>query len=533
MIAQKRLARMARHAPMLSGSTSWRMIPPMNQGDFPTFAPLYPSAAIRELETRARQSAEPGQPGLMEHAGLAAAELARRLAGDGKRILVLAGPGNNGGDALVVARHLKSWWYDVTVVFAGEAAKLPPDAASAWDAWCAAGGSAIADIPQTGRWDFVIDGLFGIGLARNLAGRYLEWVRHINRLKLPTLALDVPSGLDADTGQLFGAAVRATHTLTFIAGKPGLLTANGGDYCGQIHVADLGLDAAALLAPPGWLLDAGVAVALPRRPRNSHKGLSGSVAILGGADSMAGAAILAGRAALKCGAGLVYVAALGETLPYDPLQPELMICTPPQLCDTEKIGCLVVGPGLGQSAQAMEHLGWALGAKIPLVLDADALNLIAANIELQSRLQQRGDDTLLTPHPAEAGRLLGTDSHDVQHDRVGAALRLAERFRSLVVLKGAGSIIAFPDGRWFVNPTGNPGLSSAGMGDVLAGMIGAFIAQRCTGAKALLLAVYLHGAAADRLVSSGCGPIGLSASEIIETARNLLNEWIYPREEIA
>lgn len=507
------------------------MIKTMDKPRFPAFPPLYLSTDIRTIEALAVRAVPPGQPGLMERAGLAASELARHLIGDGKRILIVAGPGNNGGDAFVAARHLKSWWYDVTLVFAGETAKLPADAAAAWEAWCAAGGGALAEIPAAGRWDFVIDGLFGIGLARNLSGRFLELVRHINRLNLPTLALDVPSGLDADTGQLFGAAVRATHTLTFIANKPGLLTANGADYCGEIHVADLELDVESLLAPSGRLLDQSIAAVLPRRPRNSHKGLAGSVGILGGATSMSGAAILAGRAALKCGAGLVYVGALGGGLPYDPLQPELMICTPEQLRDKEKPGCLVAGPGLGQSAAALECLDWALDSQTPLILDADALNLLAGESQLQERLRQRTSPTLLTPHPAEAGRLLGTDSHDVQQDRVGAVLRLAGRLNSLVVLKGAGSIVATPDGHWFVNPTGNPGMSSAGMGDALCGMAAALIAQRVLAEQALLLGVYLHGAAADALVARGSGPLGLTASEVIDMARDTLNSWIYHQEK--
>lgn len=499
----------------------------MNKPDFLSFSPLYPSSAIRQIETLANQAMRPDDTPLMERAGLVAAELVRRLAGDGRRILVVAGPGNNGGDALVAARHLKSWWFDVTLVFAGDVERFPSDAAAAWAAWQTAGGTAVSSIPEGERWDWVIDGLFGIGMARNLGGVWLEQVRTLNRLGLPTLALDVPSGLDADAGQLFGAAVRATDTLTFIAAKPGLYTANGADYCGRIHFADLGLDAGALLPAAGHLLNEGVAAALPRRPRNSHKGLAGSVGILGGAPSMVGAALLAGRAALKCGAGLVYVATLDDGPSFDPLTPELMLCRPEQLHRRDKLGCLVVGPGLGLSAPALEQLGWAVAGAYPLLLDADALNLLAADPALRNALSRRNAATLLTPHPAEAGRLLDSDSHEVQQDRVGAALRLAERYAATVVLKGAGSIIATPDGRWFVNPTGNPGMSSGGMGDALAGIVAALVAQRVPPEKALLLGVYLHGAAADERVVHGCGPLGLSASEVIDAARGLLNRWVY------
>ncbi|MBZ0094283.1 MAG: NAD(P)H-hydrate epimerase, partial [Sulfuricella sp.] len=254
-------------------------------------SPIYFSHEIRQLEQIALNN---GVTGLMERAGLAAADLARGLLAGKTSVLVIAGPGNNGGDALVAARHLKSWWFKVSVVFAGEAARLPPDADYAMQAWREAGGELLDAIPADGKWDMVIDGLFGIGLARELSGRHLELVREINRINLPVLALDVPSGLDADAGQTFRAAVRASHTLTFIALKPGLLTAYGPDYCGEIHVDTLGIDPAALLQPTGWLLEKSeVAAALKPRPRNSHKGLLGSVGILGGASSMCGAALLA------------------------------------------------------------------------------------------------------------------------------------------------------------------------------------------------------------------------------------------------
>lgn len=489
-------------------------------------SPIFFSHELRQLEQIARNN---GITDLMERAGLAAAELARELLAGKTSVLVIAGPGNNGGDALVAARHLKAWWFKVTVVFTGEAAKLPTDADHAMQAWREAGGELLDAIPADGKWDLVIDGLFGIGLARELSGRYLELVREINRMNLPVLALDIPSGLDADAGQTFGAAVRASRTLTFIALKPGLLTASGPDYCGQIHVDTLGLDATALLQPTGWLLDEGeVAAALKPRPRNSHKGLHGSVGILGGAPSMCGAALLAGRAALKLGAGRVYTALLAEAAPaVDMGQPELMLCMPEKLFQLDHLNCLAVGPGLGLSPQAVQWLRQALETELPLVLDADALNLLSTHDDLRELAKNRQGGTILTPHSAEAARLLSSTTHDIQQERVQSAILIAQRFNSLVVLKGAGSICATPSGEWFVNPTGNPGMSSAGMGDVLSGMIAALIAQRLKPLDALLLAVYLHGAAADDLVEQGIGPIGLTASEVTEAARKLLNRWIY------
>ena len=489
--------------------------------------PIYFSHEIRQLEQIALNN---GVTDLMERAGLAAAELARDLLAGKTSVLVIAGPGNNGGDALVAARHLKGWWFKVSLVFAGETAQLPPDASNALQAWREAGGVLLDTIPSNGKWDLVIDGLFGIGLARELSGRYLELVREINRMNLPVLALDVPSGLDADAGQTFRAAVRASHTLTFIAMKPGLLTAYGPDYCGQIHVDTLGLDAPALLKPTGWLLDEGeVAAALKPRPRNSHKGMLGSVGILGGAPSMCGAALLAGRAALKLGSGRVYAALLADAAPLvDMGQPELMLCSPEKLFQLDHLNCLAVGPGLGLSPQAVQLLRQALETELPLVLDADALNLLSAHADLQEMTKIRKGSTILTPHSAEAARLLSSTTHDIQQERVHSATLIAQRLNCLVVLKGAGSICATPKGDWFINPTGNPGMSSAGMGDVLSGMIAALIAQRLTPQSALLLAVYLHGAAADDLVEQGVGPIGLTATEVADAARTLLNRWIYP-----
>ena len=490
--------------------------------------PIYFSHEIRQLEEKSRTA---GATGLMERAGLAAAKLARELLAGKTSVLVLAGPGNNGGDALVVARHLKSWWFRVAVVFTGNPGKLPQDAANALHAWRESGGEVLDAIPADGKWDLVIDGLFGIGVARELSGRYLELVRKINHINLPVLALDVPSGLDADAGQTFRVAVRASHTLTFIALKPGLLTAYGPDYCGQIHVDTLGLDAPALLKPTGWLLQKNeVAAALKPRPRNSHKGMLGSVGILGGASSMCGAALLASSAALKLGAGRVYTALLADAAPaVDMGQPELMLCSPEKLFQLDHLNCLAVGPGLGQSAQAVQLLRQALETELPLVLDADALNLIAIHADLQELTKSRKGSTILTPHSAEAARLLSSTTHDIQQERVHSATLIAQRLNSLVVLKGAGSICATPQGEWFVNPTGNPGMSSAGMGDVLSGMIAALIAQRLTPQSALLLAVYLHGAAADDLVQQGIGPIGLTATEVTNSARMLLNRWVYGR----
>lgn len=488
--------------------------------------PVYRNHDIRSVE-QATAALSPA-PKLMERAGLAAAELATQLLGNGSTVLVLAGPGNNGGDALVAARHLKQRWYQVTMVLAGDPARMPPDALAALQAWQDAGGTTLETIPSGARWDLIIDGLFGIGLERDLSGKYLALVKQVNQMATPILALDIPSGLDSETGQPFRAAIRADHTLTFIGLKPGLLTACGPDYCGQIHLDTLDLPPDLLLPGEGHLIgESEVASYLKPRPRNSHKGMLGNVGVLGGAESMTGAALLAGRAALLLGAGRIYLGLLAENAPgVDFQQPELMLRGPDALLEMD-LDCLVIGPGLGQSAHSLGYLRRALESEVKLVIDADALNLLSSHAELQELLKTRKAASILTPHPTEAGRLLGCSNHEIQQDRVGSAMVLASRLNSLLALKGAGTVCAWPDGRWHINPSGNPGLSSAGMGDILCGMIAALLGQRLTAEQATLLAVYLHGLAADELVKQGNGPIGLTASEVALMARTLLNRWVY------
>ncbi len=492
--------------------------------NLPHASPILLSADLRAVEQAALRGRNPAP--LMARAGLAAAELARQLAGDhGKPVLILVGPGNNGGDALVVARYLKQWWFKVTVVCIADPKKYSGDAAVALQAWYQAGGDIVAAIPPAADWALIIDGLFGIGLQRDLDEDYATLVEQVHALTAPVLALDVPSGLDADTGRVLGCAITADHTITFIALKPGLLTLDGPDHCGELHVADLGLADAVTAAPHGALITNGVlANLLPPRLRNSHKGTYGSAGLVGGAQGMVGAVLLAARAALHCGAGRVYAGCIATDAPLlDPLQPELMLRPADGVLRLDQLTALAIGPGLGDSPDAAEYLDWALETTVPLLLDADALNLIASTESLKNELKQRVTETLLTPHPAEAARLLACTTAEAQQDRVAAALRLAREFNAGVVLKGAGSVCAWPDGHWAINTSGNPGMASAGMGDVLTGIVVALLAQGVDERHALTAGVYLHGAAADLAVQAGSGPIGLSASEIIHTARRLLN----------
>lgn len=474
--------------------------------------PLLTTGEIRALEAQHGTASPP----LMERAGAAAARVARTMAEDGP-VLIIAGPGNNGGDGFVAARLLKEQGLEVTLVFAGDAASLPRDARGAYDTWRWMGGQIQSAIPDR-RYALAVDALFGIGLTRPLAGAQADLIGRVQSLACPILALDIPSGLCADTGRVLGRCLRADRTLSFIAGKPGLYTLDGPDHCGQVEIDDLGLS---LGTSGGALIDPSLfADCLHPRRRNSHKGSFGSVGIIGGAPGMAGAALLAGRAALRLGAGRVYVGML-ERLPADAGQPELMLRPPEEALI--QATALVVGPGLGASTAAVELLRRALNTALPLVLDADALNLLAAHPVLFQGLARREAAAILTPHPAEAARLLGIGIDAVQADRLAAARALARRSRALVLLKGCGSILATPDDNCLVNTTGNPGLASAGSGDVLAGMLGALLAQHWPALAAGCGAAYFHGLAADILAAEGAGPVGLTAGELIDAARRLLN----------
>jgi hydroxyethylthiazole kinase-like uncharacterized protein yjeF len=482
--------------------------------------PLFRTSEIRAIEQAH------GTAGLMEKAGLAVATLAKELLSDeAYSILIIAGPGNNGGDAFVAARYLKSWWLRVDVFFTGDPDRMPPDAAAAYRAWLDAGGELLSALPEK-TYDLVIDGLFGIGLAKVLHGHYAELVRQINAMDAPVLAIDVPSGLCANTGRVLGEAVIADHTLTFLGLKPGLFTLDGVDCAGTVHSSDLGVDTGAVAHPQGWLLNEIPILPSPRL-RNSHKGNNGSIGVLGGDTAMVGAALLAARAALLIGAGRVYAGLLTEETPaVDPVQPELMLRDGNSLLDLNHLTALIAGPGLGRSALAEGALHRALRYPAHLVLDADALVLLAANAELRQTLAAREHPTLLTPHPGEAAALLAGSVADVQADRIASALDLAVKYRATVLLKGAGTVIAMPDGQWFINASGNPGLAAAGMGDTLAGIIGGLAAQGMELDQAAMLGTYLHGAAADTLVAEGIGPLGLTASEVALAARKLINLWI-------
>ena len=498
---------------------------------------VYPTSEIRRIE--AFEQARLAAGVLMERAGAAVAQFATRIALERPgQILVLAGPGNNGGDALVAARLLRERGHEVRVVLLAAPESYRGDALAAWQQWTASGGEAqLAPEEIDLRCaTLVVDGLFGIGWktgsgtkgtnpGRGLPAPAALWIARINSARLPVLAIDIPSGLDADTGRVSGIAVRATHTITFLGGKPGLHTADGPDHCGRITVETLGVDLPRNAAAGDVNAPDLFANALPPRRRNSHKGQFGNLGVCGGAAGMVGAALLAARMGLHAGAGRVYVHLLDDSAhSFDAAQPELMLRSS---LEGLSMQALVAGPGLGSGAAAHGLLRQLSANHAALVLDADALNLITedpASCDAVIARSSKSAATVLTPHPLEAARLLGTDATTIQSDRIDAAKQLAQRYRCIIVLKGAGTIIADDKGRWAVNTTGNPALATAGTGDVLAGLIGALLAQGIVPWPAVLAGVWLHGAAADRLVADGTGPVGLTAAELIPVIRKVLNE---------
>ena len=486
---------------------------------------LYSVAQVRDIERAALAAVPAGT--LMQRAGAAVAGQALSMlpAGDAP-VLVLAGPGNNGGDALEAAALLASRGKHVCVVLLADPQRLPPDAKAAHARALAGNASFIDRFDIAGPWALAIDGLFGIGLARAPEGPFRAAVEQVNALDCAVLAIDVPSGLDADSGALVGStAVRATHTLTFLGNKPGLHTAQGRDHAGAVSVDTLQTDPA-LYGEPRAVLNHAPLFSAYARPRMhaSHKGSHGDLTVVGGAAGMGGAVLLAARMAAMAGAGRVFAAFASHVPAFDPAHPELMCRDAHAVALTQ--GAVVVGPGLGLSRDANDLLSRALASALPLLIDADALNLLAEELPLQRKLAARHAPAVLTPHPLEAARLLGTDAARVQADRIGAAQELAGRYQAVVVLKGSGSVIAQADGHVVINGSGNPALATAGSGDVLSGLCGALLAQQWPAWEAALAAVWLHGVAADDMVATGLGPVGITAGELLPWIRSALNRLI-------
>ena len=476
--------------------------------------PLYTVAELRAIE----QSAQRGLPAgaLMARAGAAAAaRINARQSTKPLSICVVTGPGNNGGDGYVTASELRNARHDVFCLQVAE--PVTDDARNACAAWRTAGGVTRTDFPAAQRFDVIVDALLGIGQTRPLQGTVLAAAQWINAQRAHVVAIDVPSGLDADRGSWVGGVegIRAAETITFIGDKPGLHTGDGIDAAGFVTVDRLGVETPSTRMAVTDPSDFPQLVA-PRR-RNTHKGDYGNALIVGGNTGMVGAALLAARAALRIGAGRVYVDCIGAPeFRVDPLQPELMFRPYASIANLQSV---VIGCGLGTDDSARRALQWALDSDASLVIDADALNLLSLGPALGECLAARGPITVLTPHPLEAARLMETSADDTQVDRIASARELAARYRSIVMLKGAGTVIAGTDGRCALNPTGGPALATAGTGDVLAGLLGGLLAQGFDPRQASLAAAWLHGRSVD-----DCGDVGLVAGDIAPRAAKVLAE---------
>ena len=482
---------------------------------------LYTVAQVRALDRRAIDVL--GIPGdeLMRRAAAAAFASLRRHWPDAQRIAVYCGPGNNGGDGYLLALLAHE------AGLAAEAWALADDAggeeAARARSACEHGGVPVRCWDGTSvlpRADVHVDALYGTGLNRPPQPVAATLIERINGCGAPVLSLDVPAGLNADTGHCPGAAVRAHLTVSFIAAKRGLHTGQAAAHTGRIELATLGLPESLWQEEPdARLLEPAT---LPPRARDAHKGRNGHVLAIGGEHGTAGAIRLCGEAALRGGAGLVSVATRAEHLvALNAARPELMAhaVNGPQALEPllARATVLAVGPGLGQGAWG--HALWltALESPVPLVLDADGLNLLA----IEPRRFDSARQVVLTPHPGEAARLLGCSVGEVERDRFAAARALAQRFGAVVVLKGAGSLMADPDGRLDVCPWGNPGMASGGMGDLLTGLVAALLAQGCSARDAARLGVGLHARAGDRAAREG--ERGMVASDLLGPLRLLLN----------
>lgn len=484
---------------------------------------LYRAAQVRALDRAAIEVH--GIPGLelMERAGAAAYGLLRRCWPGHRALTVLAGSGNNGGDGYVVARLAQADGLTVEVLQIADPSRLTGDAARAFAAYRDSGGRAEPFRALPVRAGVIVDALLGTGLERPVEGPWAQAVEAINKSRAPVLAIDIPSGLHADTGAILGTAVRASATLSFIGLKQGLFTGAGPDCCGQIHFNALGVPAALygleILSARriDWRQQASRFT--PRR-RAAHKGDFGHVLVIGGAPGMSGAARLAGEGALRAGAGLVTVATHPEhSALLNLTRPELMVAgvTEARALDPliERADWVAIGPGLGRGPWGRPLWEWVRSLARPLVVDADALNLLAE--EPLGR-----DDWVLTPHPGEAARLLGCTTAEVQRDRFGAARRLQDLVGGVIVLKGAGTLVQGQSHRPpAVCSDGNPGMATAGSGDVLTGVIAALGAQGLEAEEAACAGVCLHAAAGDRAALDG--EKGMLAGDILECLRPLAN----------
>jgi NAD(P)H-hydrate epimerase len=485
--------------------------------------PLFTAAQVRELDRITIE--EIGIPGyaLMSHAGQAAWELVYSYWHAAQSMTVFCGTGNNGGDGFVLARLALEAGWKVRVRLLGDAGSIKGDADRARADYVDNGGEIDAfDAAVEDDADVLVDAMLGTGLERPLEGDWRDAVDIINRSPAPVLAIDIPTGLHADTGRVMGVAVRAEHTITFIGRKQGLYTGEGPEYSGQISFHGLGVPEEIMQRVPAHsrLVSGPVLQGLSApRPRTAHKGDHGHVLIIGGEAGMVGAARLTGEAALRSGAGLVSLATRAAHAGMIAAScPELMAHGVESVAALKPLlksaTVVAIGPGLGQSDWARALLAAVLETSRPLVLDADALNLLA-------REPASSHHWILTPHPGEASRLLQQDTATIQSDRFDAVRELTDRYGGTVVLKGAGTLVHAADEPVAVCRSGNPGMATAGMGDVLTGIIAGLVAQGMPLFQAGVNGVCAHACAGDRAARQG--ERGLMARDVIAELRRVLN----------
>lgn len=493
----------------------------MSQTTDPLPNRLYSAAQVRELDARLIAAGTPGFE-LMQRAAHAAWRALRRRWPNADELTVLAGRGNNAGDGYLIAALAQRAGRQVQVLAVGDPQQLQGDAAEAFNEAQAAGVRITPWSSGAELRGVLVDALLGTGITGEVREPYASAIRAMNESALPILAVDLPSGLCADTGRLLGEVVRADLTVTFIGLKLGLFTGEGPDRTGALVFDDLQADAQ-VMEPSACaavrLSEASLPMLAPRSP-TAHKGSFGQVLVIGGDLGTGGAALLTAEAALRCGAGMVTLATRPEHVTASLVRrPEIMCSgvesTYALTALTQRADVLVIGPGLGQAPWGRSLLSLAPQCQVPQVWDADALNLLAAGAVDLPR------DCLLTPHPGEAARLLGVSVAEIQADRPAAARALAERFECAVLLKGAGTLIADRDGRLALCDRGHPAMASAGLGDVLAGVAGALLAQGLAPFEAACLSVWLHASAGEHQGALGRG---LAAADLIPAVRQLLEE---------
>ncbi len=485
---------------------------------------LYRAAQVRELDRRAIEVLGVSGATLMQRAGDAAYRLLRVRWPRARKIAVVCGPGNNGGDGYVVARLALADGCAPVLLHLGDLSAAG-DAAAMRKACEDAGlKSALFDAAQLRGCDVIVDALLGTGLEREVSGPWRTAIETINNAGAPVIAIDVPSGLNADTGRVMGVAVRAQATVSFIGLKPGLFTGDGPSHTGDVFFDDLDVPPAAYkdVAPAAHRITPdNLHGLLAPRARSAHKGSFGHVLIVGGDRGMPGAVHLTGEAALRAGAGLVTLAThTSHSATVNAARPELIafgISGPADLAPLlARARVIAVGPGLQRNGWGEKLFAAALEARRPLVVDADGLYWLAQE-------PVRRDEWVLTPHPGEAASLLGTSSDAIQTDRFAAARAIADKFGGVCVLKGAGTVVCSAGNETFdLCDAGNPGMASAGMGDVLTGVIAALLAQGLTPRDAARLGVWLHASAGDDAAKQG-GEIGLVASDLFTPLRGLVN----------